>query len=108
MVSSMSLSSTGQTGEFLEQGSSVLGVADAVYDRVVDSDRLGEDGAPDGSQGGKALAGGEDTAPCDAEVWGPCNEPQADGHHGDLLVRAKTLNIYYPCPYLKLIWETRF
>lgn len=66
------------------QGLLVFRVADAVDDGVVAGAGLGEKCAPHGGQGGDPVAVGQHAAEPEQEVRGPGDEPQDNGHQGDL------------------------
>lgn len=56
---------------------------DAVNDWIVDSISLGEEWAPDGGQGTDVLAF-ENAGVVDDEVGSPGEEPESNGHQGNL------------------------
>lgn len=58
-------------------------MADAVHDGIVDRVRLGKQGSPDRGQRGDGRSL-EDSSVVDDQIRGPCEEPQADGHQGNL------------------------
>lgn len=62
----------------------VFWVADAVHDGVVAGAGLGEEGAPHCGQRGDVVTVGQYAAETEQEVRGPGDEPQDDGHQGDL------------------------
>lgn len=68
--------------ECIEESSTVFWMRNTVDDWIVDSVSLGEERSPDGVQWADSSQL-EDTGEVDGQIWGPCHEPQWDGHEGN-------------------------